>query len=562
MSNIPKDYYAHCIDVSDAKAVEAELEALLNQKIESVEELQTWLQAETTLSNRLSEVLMGHQVDFARDTEDEERKRIHLHDQAEIMPLLTRYEAKFNEKFYNCPFTKELDDSKYGLMKKVRFASLELFREENIPLEVKASELVTEYQALMAGLTVSWDGEQQTIPFVMAQVDSPVRSVREQAWTSLGEAYASVKPRVDEIMDELVKLRHQIAVNAGFENYRDYTWISKSREYSIEDIRKYHAAVEKYVVPVWDEIAEDFRASLGVESFRPWDNSNCTISKPPYDAIAELTDGVEKMLRATDPVFGDLFAQMNSTGLIDLGSRKGKGMGGFYVPFPVSNHGFVFANFSPSFFSLIALVHEMGQAVNLGFQLDKGDKWQHWRMEVAELFSHSMELLCLDKLNVLYTNEADYKEAIRQRIRRSIGMLMGPLAGDKFQHWMYENPNHTAAERDAMFAEIQKTYFAHPVDYTGYESRLGSSWVGTEHFFQSPFYQIEYAMAELGALQMLKNYREDPKAAIAGYKRGASADDSSLPISAIYESAGVKFDFSDELIQSTAEFVRRLWKSI
>ena len=246
--------------------------------------------------------------------------------------------------------------------------------------------------------------------------------------------------------------------------------------------------------------------------------------------------------------------------LLDLGGRQGKRVGGFYNPFPVSRHGFVFANMSPSFFSLIALIHEMGHAINFDYHLKSSPRWRHFRMEIAELFSHSMELLCLDKLGVFYKDQNDFRAAVQQRIRRSISMLMGPLSGDAFQHWLYTHPGHTKEERDQAFYEIYKRYFGHPVDDSGYEALVASQWISSAHFFASPFYNIEYSMAELGALQILKRYQENPQEAIDGYKRSASAEDTSNSIAEIYKEAGIQFDFSDRVIQDAGRFVQQLWK--
>ncbi|CAM3685853.1 M3 family oligoendopeptidase [Alicyclobacillus pomorum] len=561
MSTISTSYYQRGIDVTDAASVEAELQSLLKTPIHSVGDLEQWLKAELDLGNRLGEVLMGHTIDFYRDTENEEKKATYLHDQSVIQPLLMKYQAEIDRKFCESPFMKELDDQKYGMMKKVRATSLALFRDENVPLQVREQELDTEYNAIMGGLLVDLDGERKPLPVVQALLDSPDRAVREKAWKGIAAAYASVKPECDRIMNELVRVRHQMAHNAGFENYRDYVFREKNREYTLDDCRRFHAAVEKYVVPVWDEVAEDLRKTLGVDVYRPWDQTSCTIPAAPFQEVDELMAGVETILRKTDEEFGDIFAQMRDNGLLDLEGRKGKAPGGFNASLMLSRTSFVFANFSPSYFAVIALIHEMGHAINACYQLRKEPQWFHHRSEIAELFSHSMELLCLDKLNEFYRDPQQYRAAVGERIRRSLNMLMGPLAGDLFQHWMYENPEHTAEERDAAYAAIMKRYSAHPTDWSGFEKNLGAQWVGSLHYFGYPFYNIEYSMAELGALQLLQQYQGDPAKAVANYKRGAAAD-YNQSIADVYAETGVKFDFSDEAIRNTAEFIRHFWTSL
>ncbi|GMA64641.1 hypothetical protein [Alicyclobacillus fastidiosus] len=140
-------------------------------------------------------------------------------------------------------------------------------------------------------------------------------------------------------------------------------------------------------------------------------------------------------------------------------------------------------------------------------------------------------------------------------------MLIGPLSGDLFQHWLYTNPHHTAEERDAKYFEILKRFSGHPVDYSGLEAEASSAWIDSIHFIAYPFYNIEYAMSELGALQLLETYRRDRSEAIANYKRGASTD-FNQPIAKIYEDTGVHFDFSDAAVLRVAKFTEHIIESL
>lgn len=554
-------YYRQAIDLSDVSALEEQLKNLLNTPIESVADLETWIAAEIEFSDCVNEVMTGHAADFYRDTNSAEKRDIHVHDQSKIQPLLRKYQAEFDHKFCASPYVGELNEVKYGLMRKERKTSLELFHEDNLPLLAREQEIITQYNTLVGGLTVKWEGEEKPLPLVNAQLDNPNRDVRERAFRGVQAAYRSIKSDVDAMMDELVKLRHQIAVNAGFQNYQEYAFREKNREYSLEDCRRFHDAVEKYIVPVWDFVANDLRNQLGADTYRPWDNSNCTISAPPFSEVDELIAGVESIFRQIDEEFGDIFVKMRDNGLLDLEGRQGKAPGGFCMPLPMSRTSFVFSNFSPSYFALIVLIHEMGHAINAEYQFRKKREWMSWRSEIAELYSHSMELMSLDKLSVFYRDPAQNRAAIGERIRRSLKMVMGPLSGDKFQHWMYTNPNHTPAERDAAYLEISKRYTEHPVDWSGFEEELGMGWISSIHFIGYPFYNIEYSMAELGALQLLQQYRENPTATIANYKRGASAD-YNQSISQVYDETGVSFDFSNEAIEKTAHFLKEFWTSL
>ena len=552
-------YYQELIDLQDVKGIEDQIQSLLDVSIDSVSDLEKWLKDEKDLLIKIEEAVTGHQVDFYRNTEDADIKSIYLHDQQVIVPLFMKYEAKLNEKCCESPYFNQLDENRYGLMRRVRETKIKLFREENIPLFVKEQELSTKYDEIMGSLTIEWDGEEKPLPFIDSQLDHLDRAVREKAYHAKMSAFRKIKPEMDAIMDELVQVRHQIATNAGFENYRDYIFVAKNREYSIQDCYDFHENVEKYIIPAWNRLAEVFKSELGVNTYRPWDNTAKLMKKQPYTEVSTLMDGVSEMLGKTDSYFADRFDYMRENGLLDLGDRKGKGQGGFCTALPVSGDTFVFANFSPSFFSLIALIHEMGHAVNGYLQFAEYGPIEGYKLrsEVAELFSHGMELLLLDKLDHFYTEEDDFKSAQREELRRAFTMLIGPLSGDLFQHWIYTNPNHTAKERDEKFFEISKRYGLNPVDTTGYESEIGMSWAGTLHYFQVPFYLIEYSMSMLGALQLLENYQNNPEETVESYKKGASAD-YTQSIAAIYKETGVNFDFSAPTVKRMGEFLEKV----
>ncbi|MBD8069884.1 M3 family oligoendopeptidase [Bacillus sp. PS06] len=552
-------YYKELIDLQDVDAVESQIKSLLDVQIESVSDLEKWLEDQKNLMMKITEAMTGHQVDFYRNTEDAQIKSTYLHDQQVIQPLLMKYEAKLNEKCFESPYLSQLDEKRYGLMRRVLESKVKLFREENIPLMVKEQELNTKYSEIMGGATIEWDGEEKPLPFIISQLDHLDRSVREKAYYAMMSAHRQIKPDMDAIMDELVQLRHQMALNAGFENYRDYMFVVKNREYTVQDCYDFHENVEKHIIPAWNRLAEVFKSKLGVDTYRPWDNTAKLMKKPPYQEVADLMDGVSDMLGKTDPYFAERFDYMRENGLLDLGDRKGKSPGGFCISLPVSGETFVFANFSPSFFSLIALIHEMGHAVNGYLEFSEHgpiEDYQH-RMEVAELYSHGMELLLLDKLDRFYPDEEDFKSAQREELRRAFTMLYGPLSGDLFQHWMYTNPNHTAKERDEKYFEISKRYGLNPVDTSGLEEEIGMSWAGTLHYFQVPFYNIEYSISMLGALQLLENYQKDPEQAVESFKKGASAD-YNQSIADIYEETGVSFDFSEPAVKRMGEFLEKV----
>ncbi|PFQ44400.1 peptidase M3 [Bacillus cereus] len=536
--------------------LESKLQSLLERNITSVSELESWLSEELRLNAEIEEELTNNLIAMYRDTKDSNIRDVHMYNQNTIQPLLKRYNAKFDQKFRECQFSDLLDERKYGFMKKARFVKSKMFNEKNISLFIKEQELITKYREIMSSISIHWEGEQKTYAYVKAKLDNPNRAIREKAWYALCEARSVVKPEVDCIMNELIQLRNQIALNAGFNNYSEYAFKQKNRDYSIEDCYKFHESIERCVVPIWKQLGSLFKKNLDVKTYRPWDLAPCNLQKASFQNAIDLLDGVEEMLRVTDSCFHKEFTHIRKAGLIDVQERKNKAPGAACFTLPHSKDVFVYSNFSPSFYAINALIHEMGHALHFDKQFNNESSMQerYLREEVAELYSLSLELLLMNKLNIFYTQEDDYKEVQRVQLYRTLSLLISSVSGDVFQHWLYTSPNHSSEERDEKYVELCKRYQHSSVDIAGLENEIGSSWLETFHFVQFPFYKIEYAIAQIGAMQLFQIYREDPEQAIALFKEGASSD-WNLPIQEIYRNTGVAFDFSEERIQSSARAI-------
>ncbi|PKJ54161.1 M3 family oligoendopeptidase [Bacillus sp. SN10] len=539
--------------------LESELQSLLERNITSVSELESWLLEELRVNAEIEEEITNSLIAMYRDTNDSEIRDLHMYNQNTIQPLLKRYNAKFDQKFRDCPFSDLLDEQKYGFMKKARLVKSKMFNEKNIALSIKEQELITKYREIMSNITINWEGEQKTYAYVKAKLDNPNRTIREKSWYALCEARNAVKMEIDCIMNELVQLRNEIALNAGFHNYSEYTFKQKNRDYNIEDCYKLHESIEKHVVPIWKQLGSISKKNLGVKTYRPWDLSSCNLPKAPFQNVIDLLNGVEEIFRTTDLYFYEKFIHIRKAGFIDVEERNNKAPGAACFTLPHSKEVFVYSNFSPSFYAIHALIHELGHAFHFYKQFNNNSSMQerYLREEVAELYSLGLELLVMDKLNIFYKQEDEYKEVQRVQLYRTLSLLISSVAGDVFQHWIYENPNHTSEERDKKYAELCKRYQYSSVDITGLEDEIGLSWLETFHFVQFPFYKIEYAIAQIGAMQLFQMYREDPEKAIIFFKEGASAD-WNLPIQEIYENTGVAFEFSEERIESTASVIMNM----
>jgi oligoendopeptidase F len=330
-------------------------------------------------------------------------------------------------------------------------------------------------------------------------------------------------------------------------------------DYTPEACFQFHDAVKKEVMPLVDEIYSHHKKRLGLETLRPWDTEAEPSGTAPLRPFTDGNDLLNKSIECLDrldPFFGDCLRKMKELNHLDLDSRKGKAPGGYNMPLAESGAPFIFMNAASQMSDLTTMVHEAGHAVHsfLAHPLEL-TAFKEYPTEMAEVASMSMELFTMDHWDMFFESEEDMKRAKRHQLERVITIFPWIATIDAFQHWIYEHPNHTMEERKDNWLRILNTYSTSAIDYTGLEPYRSYSWQRQLHLFEVPFYYIEYGIAQLGAIGMWKQYREDPKNALNRYINGLSLGGTKrLP--ELYQSSGIQFDFSHENIRSLMLFVK------
>ncbi|MCE7793654.1 M3 family oligoendopeptidase [Salipaludibacillus sp. CUR1] len=554
-------FYEEKLDFQDVESIESSFQQLLNEKADSAEAMEDWLKRQSFLFDALEEGLTGHYIDFQCHSNSEKAKQAFEHDQQVIEPLVKRYEALLDEKILSQPTLEALDKRYYEQFIKSKKNAKELFREENIKLEVEEDRLATSYFEHTGNLTVNWDGEEKTLSEISPFTQVSDRPTRKKAVKKAAEAFISIEPELQKIMDELVQLRQKKAENANLENYRDYMFKKYERfDYTPDDCKKLAEAVRKHVTPLKEKIQKDHQQELGTDIYRPWDTKGVPEGLDPlkpFEKRDELVKKTASIFSNMDKRFEELLTEMDSRGMLDLTTRKGKSPGGFCAPLPVSELSFIFMNASRTHDDMITLLHEMGHCIHNDFKKDIPlSKYRDTPMESSELASMTMELLTMDQWDVFYNNKEDLIRAKEEQLKGIIEFLPMGMVVDQFQHWMYENPSHTAEERNKKFFELQQSLNSSVVDWSGYEKWAETSWLRILHIFEVPFYFIEYVIAQLGAVQMYKQYRENPEQTLNNYKNALSLGASKSLID-VYKEAGIRFDFSEEMIKELMGFVEK-----
>ncbi|KHF38917.1 M3 family oligoendopeptidase [Halalkalibacter okhensis] len=554
-------FYVEKLDFKEPKKIEDMFDALLQKSTDTVEELESWLKKQSELFDAIEEAMSGHYIDFQCQSDSKDAKDIFEHDQSVIDPLYKKYASLFDDAFLSSKAKDQLDPLLYEQIIKRKQNAKEIFRLDNIDLEVKEDALATNYFEHTGGLTVHWGDEELTLSELSPYIQDSDRDTRQKALTLLYEAIQSKETDLQQIMNELIVLRQQKAQNAGLPNFRDYMFKKYERfDYTPEDCNVLAESIRKYVKPLKEKLQKQHKTELEVDTYRPWDRQGVPQGqKPlqPFKTIEELVNKSKVILENLDPRFAELLTTMNERGMLDLSSRKGKAPGGFCSNLPVSELSFIFMNASRTQDDMITLLHEMGHCIHNDLMRKQpiGD-YRETPMESAELASMSMELLSMDQWSLFYENEADLIRAKKEQLKGIIDFLPVGMIIDQFQHWMYENPEHTPADRNKKYKELMMELDSNVVDWQGFEKWQQSAWLRVLHIFEVPFYYIEYVIAQLGAVQIYKHYREHPEQALKNYK-SALALGSSKSLPEVYEAAGIRFDFSESMIQELMLFLEK-----
>ncbi|RDC55031.1 M3 family oligoendopeptidase [Pedobacter chinensis] len=533
---------------------------LQNREINSVDELEQWLKDRSELEAALEEDFAWRYIKMSCDTANEELVKNFQYFAEQIEPKISPLSNELNKKFVESPFMDDLDKEKYFVYSRAIKKALEIYREENIELFTQLQVKQQKYQGITGAMSVEINGQEYTLEQASIFIKDLNREVRENAWKTIQQRRLIDKDDLNILFDELIKLRDQVALNAGFENYRDYMFQALGRfDYTPQDCYDFANAIEKEIVPILKEQAEKRREALGLETLKPWDLEVSISGKPalkPFNNGEELIDKSIACFNAIDEKLGVKLATMKANNLFDVESRKGKAPGGYNYPLAETGAPFIFMNSANSLRDLTTMVHEGGHAIHtfLTANLELND-FKHCPSEVAELASMSMELISMDNWDVYFDNEEDLIRAKKEQLADVLKTLPWVAVIDQFQHWIYTNPDHTAADREETFKQIYNRFGAGFADWTDLEQQFGNVWQKQLHLFEVPFYYIEYAIAQLGAIAVWKNYKENPGKALDQYLAALSLG-YTKPMNEIYETAGIKFDFSADYVKELAQFVK------
>ncbi len=543
-------------DLLDPKAIAALYDQLLDRNVESESALEEWAEDESELASSIDEVRSRLYANMTCNTDDPAHATAYRNYVNTIPPILKPLTEAFRKTYLSLRDSYRRSSPRFAVYDHGLQTDSALFRESNVPLQTQDDLLSQDYQTLMGAQLTSFNGKEYTPQQMAKFLQEPDRDLREAAWRALSQRRLADKDAVHKIYAEQVRVRQQIAANAGYRDYVDFAFAEKHRfDYTREDCRRFHAAVEKHFTPLRRERLEWRRRVLGVDSLRPWDlNVDPEGQAPlkPFSDSAELIGQTQRIFRDLDTEFATLFDSMCTQKLLDLDNRKGKAPGGYQLTFEEARRPFIFMNAVGIDNDVRVLLHEMGHALHALLSADQALlPYRQPPIEFCEVASFGMELLGGEHMHHFYPAKDDQTRSRRDFFESKATLFPWVATVDAFQHWVYEQPTFEPAQAVEQWRVTMDRFSSGVVDWSGLEEEQAHAWHAQNHFFTVPMYYIEYGIAQLGALQLWNNMRKDAAGALQRYK-DALALGGSRPLPDLFAAAGLHFDFSEDTMRPLA----------
>jgi oligoendopeptidase F len=534
-------------------------ESLLARELKCSGCLEQLLLDRSELDAATSEARANLYIAMTCNTEDAGAKAAYLDFIENVVPPLQKVSFQIDRKIVGCPHRDDLDQSRYGVMLRDLEADVTIFRDENVPLQTEDTKLGQQYSEICGAMTVTFQGEEQTIPQMARHMEVTDRATREAAWRLVAQRRHQDHEKLDEIFDRMIRLRHEVARNAGFENYRDYMFTAKHRfDYTPAHCEAFHQAAAEVCVPVYRALNRERATALGADPLRPWDLAVDIKGRDPlrpFEGGEDLVEKSSKLFHRMSGELGTLFDTMRDGDSLDLESRKGKAPGGYQESRDRQRRPFIFMNAAGLQRDLETMIHEAGHAFHA--MLNSHDPLLHYRhppIEFCEVASMSMELIAHPYLDEFYDDDEEAARARRTHLEDLAKMLPWIATIDAFQHWLYTHPEHTREERTQQWLALDDR-LGPAVNWDGLEDFRATGWQRQLHLFEVPFYYIEYGIAQLGALQLWLQALENRDRALANYKKALMLG-GSRPLPELFAAADLDFDFGPATMRTLMDAVQ------
>lgn len=553
----PRKYIQPEFSPKDKESLQSIYNSLIEYPVSTEKKYLEFIEFWSELSCIVDEAGSIAYVNMTCDTKNKEAESEYLHLVENIFPICHENEDKVKKKFLGSEFLNKIDPSYYGLFIKQTVADDAIYRQENIELFTKDSILCQNYQKITGSWMVEFDGKRQTSQQIQVYQENPDRSIRESAYRARVEVHMEDVPKLEDLYDEMLVVRKQIATNAGFKNYRDYKFVANARfDYTPEDCLRFHDAIEESLVPLLVEWNQEKCKKLNISSLRPWDLYVDPDAKgviKAFDTEEEFCDKVEKIFENVHPKTGEYFKYMRENKLLDLSSREGKAPGGYMTELSERRVPFIFMNAVGTKRDVDTLLHEGGHSIHAFQARDQVLKsYRSSPLEFAEVASMSMELLGRPYFQYVYKPE-DIERVKREQLIKIVEFFPFMSMIDSFQHWVYTTEDNGREARGKKWQELNRRFQPY-LDMSGMDEIEKTRWQYS-HVYTVPFYYIEYGIAQVGALQVWRNSLKNEKKAVEDYLSGLSLG-GSKPLPELFQAANISFSMDKSILKELVSIIK------
>ena len=529
----------------------------------SADNVGPWLADWSRISRMAQEAYSRLQVATTLNTADAEAEKRYHTFLGEVYPQVEAAEQKLKQKL----LASGLEPAAFEIPLRNMRAEADLFREANLPLLVEDRMLSSQYDKIVGAQAVQWEGRELTLQQLRPILQNPDRPMRERAWRLASARWLADRSAIDELWTKTWPLRKQIALNADCADYRAYRWRELLRfDYTPDDCTAFQRAIEEVVVPAASRIYDRARRRLAVDALRPWDvdQDRDPLNFPvlqPFQTAEELMSKSAAIFQHVDPQLGEYYATLRRERLLDLDNRKGKAPGGYCAEFPLAQRPFIFMNAVGVRDDVRTMLHESGHAFHV-FETNHLPYVQQSQvtMEFAEVASMAMELLAAPYLLETYGGFYTAPEAARDRVEHLERIILfWPYMAvvDAFQHWAHTHPDGgDPAACDARWAELWSRFMP-GVDWSGLAEAMTTGWQRKQHIHRTPFYYVEYGLAQLGAVQVRRNALKDQASALANYRKALSLG-GTRSLLELYRTAGAQFSFDTGTLREAVDLIEQV----
>ncbi len=481
----------------------------------------------------------------------------------EIEPQFEELQFEYYTELVKTPFRSQLEEKWGTQLFALAENQIKAFSPEIIELMQQENKLVSEYSKLVASAQIEFDGKTLTLAQLTPYGESTDRNVRKEAMEARFNFFSEHGAKFDDIYDQLVKLRHKIATTLGYKNYVELGYVNMNRiDYNAEMVANFREQVQKLIVPLATKLYERQANRIGVSDFKYYDEglNFLTGNAKPQGSPEWIVANGKKMYEELSPETGEFFNYMIDRELMDLEAKKGKESGGYCTFIDNYDSPFIFSNFNGTSGDIDVLTHEAGHAFQVYSSRNIGIPEYLWpTYESAEIHSMSMEFFTWPWMELFFKEETE-----KYRFSHlASGLLFLPygVAVDEFQHVVYENPAMTPAQRKQAWKETENKYLPHR-DYDGYGYlETGGFWQRQAHIYASPFYYIDYTLAQVCAFQFWKRSREDFDSAWKDYIHLCQLG-GSMSFTKLAKEAGLISPFDDGCVESVIGAIEEYLNSV